>query len=218
MPYATEAERKAAAKAAKARYRASDKGKATEARYAATPKARASAKAANAKHYPKGMIQKWKKADINPGVWTWEELYEIWADTVTCWECDVTLTNDRKTTGRCLDHVHDITGCFRGIVCRGCNNSSNHADVPNLAARTATLTSSGRAMRRKNGTRDAPPLINVSPGTHPPKGTPEWKAYANKRARDWTAKPGNAEKRRESVRRCRVKKKANAAIQLQNSL
>ena len=52
----------------------------------------------------------------------YESIYNHYINTQKCENCDVELTEDKKTTSttRCLDHSH-ITGLFRNILCCACN-------------------------------------------------------------------------------------------------
>jgi len=52
----------------------------------------------------------------------YNSLYEKVYSTTNCEECDVLLTEDKKTTKttRCMDHDH-TTGLFRNVLCHSCN-------------------------------------------------------------------------------------------------
>jgi len=56
-----------------------------------------------------------------------DELYYIYIRTLKCSHCNKDFKN---STDRCLDHDH-ITGLFRAIVCKSCNNMDSYINYPN---------------------------------------------------------------------------------------
>jgi len=64
-------------------------------------------------------INVWKSHGIKSE--DYEELYEIFINTIKCEECDIELTYGSKgNTRKCLDHDHK-TGLFRNVLCHSCN-------------------------------------------------------------------------------------------------
>mgnify|MGYP003678279528 CR=1 FL=1 len=77
---------------------------------------------------PKGKkihrISDWKRSGlIDSDNDNYESIYNHYISTQKCENCDVDLTEDKKTTSttKCMDHSH-ITGEFRNILCCACNS------------------------------------------------------------------------------------------------
>ena len=60
-------------------------------------------------------INKWKSRGVIHD--DFNKLYELYLNTTECQVCNIDLT----TTIKCLDHSH-ITGEFRYVLCKNCNN------------------------------------------------------------------------------------------------
>ena len=69
-------------------------------------------------------ISKWRCSGVIYD--DWDELYYIYIRTLKCSHCNKEFNNSYE---RCLDHDH-ITGLFRAIVCRGCNNHDRYIKYP----------------------------------------------------------------------------------------
>lgn len=66
-----------------------------------------------------GRINNWKRRGV---IGDLNVLYDKWLNKNKCDGCDYVFIN---TNNKCLDHNH-ITGEFRKILCRNCNNFDNH--------------------------------------------------------------------------------------------
>jgi hypothetical protein len=74
----------------------------------------------------KSRIQKWKKWKIK--YWgTWEELDEIYMNTISCPVCDCIMNQCNNSYQKSLDHDH-FSLYFRDIICKGCNNKRGKVD------------------------------------------------------------------------------------------
>ena len=62
-------------------------------------------------------INNWKKRKV---IGDYEELYKKWENTDKCEICNYVFIDTKE---KCLDHDH-ITGLFRAILCRNCNNDN----------------------------------------------------------------------------------------------
>ena len=53
----------------------------------------------------------------------WDLTYKYYCEHTNCDICDIILTKGRGSSGKCLDHAHDITNDYniRGIICSKCN-------------------------------------------------------------------------------------------------
>jgi hypothetical protein len=67
-------------------------------------------------------INNWKRRGVAGDL---NALYELWENTDKCEGCDYIFTND---SNKCLDHDH-ITGEFRKILCRNCNNWDKYYNI-----------------------------------------------------------------------------------------
>tara|TARA_R110001632_G_scaffold40793_1_gene102338 strand:+ start:252 stop:572 length:321 start_codon:yes stop_codon:yes gene_type:complete len=65
-------------------------------------------------------IQNWKRIGVVSE--NYDELYNLFYNTHTCEDCDITLKTEGKLENntRVLDHDHE-TGEYRGVVCLDCN-------------------------------------------------------------------------------------------------
>ncbi len=61
----------------------------------------------------------WKRRGV---IGNLDELYEKYMNTLNCEKCNLLFI---ETKYKCLDHNH-ITGEFRFILCKNCNNFDNH--------------------------------------------------------------------------------------------
>jgi len=66
----------------------------------------------------KDIIREWKYRGL---IGDYDKIYERYINTTHCDLCKIELTNGRTTHGKCMDHCH-ISGEFRNVVCRTCNN------------------------------------------------------------------------------------------------
>ena len=65
------------------------------------------------------LIKDWKYRGL---IGDYDKVYERYVETTHCDKCNVLLTKGSKgTTGKCMDHCH-ISGEFRNVICRSCNN------------------------------------------------------------------------------------------------
>ena len=89
---------------------------------------------------PEPAIARWKRWGIVPFPFTWEQLWDIYANTKTCnnAKCGRKLTRGRGSTGRTLDHDHD-TGFVRAVLCKRCNTTAGHDDNTCWVDRTDSL-------------------------------------------------------------------------------
>lgn len=79
----------------------------------------------NWRQTPKGKkmtrISEWKRSGLI--VDDYDNIYNIWKNTIYCNKCNVELIEDNKSPNRkCMEHNHK-TGEFRGIVCNTCNTN-----------------------------------------------------------------------------------------------
>tara|TARA_R110000851_G_scaffold122196_1_gene251446 strand:+ start:983 stop:1303 length:321 start_codon:yes stop_codon:yes gene_type:complete len=65
-------------------------------------------------------IQNWKRIGVVSE--NYDELYNLFYNTHSCEDCDITLKTEGKLENntRVLDHDHE-TGEYRGVVCLDCN-------------------------------------------------------------------------------------------------
>ena len=74
-------------------------------------------------NHEKMTIKNWKRRGLIEleGVYTYQSLYEYYLSINNCEVCNKKFKN---SIDRCMDHSH-ITGLFRWVLCRSCNNQDN---------------------------------------------------------------------------------------------
>jgi hypothetical protein len=69
-------------------------------------------------------INNWKRRGV---IGDYSLLYETYKNATNCSCCNYEFNNDKN---KCLDHNH-LTGEFRQILCRNCNNWDNWEKINN---------------------------------------------------------------------------------------